>query len=64
MGKTTTVNAIMGLLPAAPAAVVEFRGQTGSTACPPFPHSPASASGLVPEGRQIFPNSRGCAKTF
>ncbi len=53
MGKTTTINAIMGLL-APKAGRVAFRGRelTGRPA-----HEAARAGlGLVPEGRQIFPN--------
>ena len=53
MGKTTTVNAIMGLL-AQRRGVVEFEGQR-------VDHLPSFrvarlGLGLVPEGRQIFPN--------
>src|SRR5262249_31985957 len=53
MGKTTTVHAVMGLLPAR-RGVVEFEGQR-------VDHLPAFriarlGLGLVPEGRQIFPN--------
>ena len=53
MGKTTTVSAIMGLLPAS-RGVVEFAGQR-------VDHLPSFriarlGLGLVPEGRQIFPN--------
>jgi branched-chain amino acid transport system ATP-binding protein len=53
MGKTTTVNAIMGLLPAQ-GGVVEFEGNR-------VDHLPSFriarlGLGLVPEGRQIFPN--------
>ena len=53
MGKTTTVNTIMGLLPAR-RGVVEFDGQR-------VDHLPSYriarlGLGLVPEGRQIFPN--------
>ena len=53
MGKTTTVNAIMGLLPAR-SGVVEFEGSR-------VDHLPSFriarlGLGLVPEGRQIFPN--------
>src|SRR3979490_784995 len=53
MGKTTTVNAIMGLLPAR-RGVVEFEGNR-------VDHLPSFriarlGLGLVPEGRQIFPN--------
>jgi len=53
MGKTTTINAIMGLLPPK-AGRVAFCGRelTGRPA-----HEAARAGlGLVPEGRQIFPN--------
>jgi branched-chain amino acid transport system ATP-binding protein len=53
MGKTTTINAIMGLL-APKSGRVAFRGRelTGRPA-----HEAAQAGlGLVPEGRQIFPN--------
>ncbi len=53
MGKTTTVNTIMGLLPTR-RGVVEFSGQR-------VDHLPSYriarlGLGLVPEGRQIFPN--------
>ena len=53
MGKTTTVHAIMGLLPAR-RGIVEFEGKR-------VDHLPAFriarlGFGLVPEGRQIFPN--------
>jgi len=53
MGKTTTVNAIMGLKPPS-AGVIEFENQ-------PIHHLPSHAIAraglaLVPEGRQIFPN--------
>ena len=53
MGKTTTVHAIMGLLPARRGSV-EFEGKR-------VDHLPAFriarlGFGLVPEGRQIFPN--------
>ena len=53
MGKTTTVNAIMGLLPTR-SGVVEFEGNR-------VDHLPSFriarlGLGLVPEGRQIFPN--------
>jgi branched-chain amino acid transport system ATP-binding protein len=53
MGKTTTVRAIMGLTPAS-AGSVRFRGHelAGKAS-----HRIARAGiGLVPEGRQIFPN--------
>ncbi len=53
MGKTTTVNAIMGMM-SARRGVVEFAGQR-------VDHLPSYriarlGLGLVPEGRQIFPN--------
>jgi branched-chain amino acid transport system ATP-binding protein len=53
MGKTTTVHAIMGLLPQRQ-GVVEFEGKR-------VDHLPSFrvarlGLGLVPEGRQIFPN--------
>ena len=53
MGKTTTVNAIMGVLPGR-RGVVEFEGKR-------VDHLPSFriarlGLGLVPEGRQIFPN--------
>jgi branched-chain amino acid transport system ATP-binding protein len=53
MGKTTTVHAIMGLLPTR-RGTVEFEGKR-------VDHLPAFriarlGFGLVPEGRQIFPN--------
>jgi branched-chain amino acid transport system ATP-binding protein len=53
MGKTTTVNTIMGLMPTR-RGVVEFSGQR-------VDHLPSYriarlGLGLVPEGRQIFPN--------
>ena len=53
MGKTTTVKAIMGVVPAA-AGEIHFAGERldGRPA-----HRIARAGlGLVPEGRQIFPN--------
>ena len=53
MGKTTTVNAIMGLLPAQ-GGVVEFEG-TRVDRLPSF-RIARLGLGLVPEGRQIFPN--------
>ena len=53
MGKTTTVNAIMGLLPAR-RGVVEFEG-TRVDHLPSF-RIARLGLGLVPEGRQIFPN--------
>ena len=53
MGKTTTVRAIMGLMPAKSGRVVfEGRELAGQAS-----HRVARAGlGLVPEGRQIFPN--------
>ena len=53
MGKTTTVNTIMGLLPAR-RGTIEFLGRR-------VEHLPSFriarlGLGLVPEGRQIFPN--------
>jgi branched-chain amino acid transport system ATP-binding protein len=52
MGKTTTVRALMGLLPATAGEIV-FDGQPMAGA-PPFRRAQAGI-GLVPEGRQIFP---------
>ena len=53
MGKTTTIRSIMGLL-SPKAGVISFEGRT-ITGMPP--HQIAkSGVGLVPEGRQIFPN--------
>jgi branched-chain amino acid transport system ATP-binding protein len=52
MGKTTTVLALMGLLPAT-AGEVRFEGRP-VTGEPPFRVAQAGI-GLVPEGRQIFP---------
>ncbi|MCX7161594.1 MAG: ABC transporter ATP-binding protein [Betaproteobacteria bacterium] len=53
MGKTTTVKSIVGLLPAA-AGTVRFRGERidGLNA----DRIGRAGIGLVPEGRQIFPN--------
>ena len=53
MGKTTTVHAIMGLLPAR-RGVVEFEGRRVE-GLPSF-RIARLGLGLVPEGRQIFPN--------
>jgi len=53
MGKTTTVHAIMGLLPER-AGVVEFEGRRVEQ-LPSF-RIARLGLGLVPEGRQIFPN--------
>ena len=52
MGKTTTVSAIMGLIPAR-AGTVTVNG-TDLTNAPPFRLAQAGI-GLVPEGRQVFP---------
>jgi branched-chain amino acid transport system ATP-binding protein len=52
MGKTTTVRALMGLLPVS-AGQIRFDGRPISGA-PPFRIAQAGV-GLVPEGRQIFP---------
>jgi len=52
MGKTTTVRAVMGLLPI-DGGRVDFEGRTISGK-PPFRIAQAGI-GLVPEGRQIFP---------
>ena len=53
MGKTTTVSAIMGLLRSR-AGEIRFEGRP-MTAAPPFRIAQAGI-GLVPEGRQVFPN--------
>ncbi|MFO1085479.1 MAG: ABC transporter ATP-binding protein [Reyranellaceae bacterium] len=53
MGKTTTVNSVMGLL-AARGGSVEFEGSRVDT-LPAF-RIARLGLGLVPEGRQIFPN--------
>jgi branched-chain amino acid transport system ATP-binding protein len=52
MGKTTSVRALMGLLPIT-AGAIEFEGRSIAGA-PPFRIAQAGI-GLVPEGRQIFP---------
>ena len=52
MGKTTTVRALMGLLPVS-AGRIRFEGRAIAGA-PPFRIAQAGI-GLVPEGRQIFP---------
>jgi branched-chain amino acid transport system ATP-binding protein len=52
MGKTTTVRAVMGLLPVR-AGGIDFEGQA-ITGRPPFRIAQCGI-GLVPEGRQIFP---------
>ena len=52
MGKTTTIKAIMGLLPATAGRIaLSGRDMTGA---PPYRMAQAGL-GLVPEGRQIFP---------
>jgi branched-chain amino acid transport system ATP-binding protein len=53
MGKTTTVRSIMGLTPAT-AGSIRFGGADIRTA-PPYAIAKRGL-GLVPEGRQIFPN--------
>jgi branched-chain amino acid transport system ATP-binding protein len=53
MGKTTTVRSIMGLTPAR-AGAIRFMGED-IRAMPPYKIAQRGI-GLVPEGRQIFPN--------
>ena len=53
MGKTTTVRSIMGLTPAM-AGAIRFRGQDIRSL--PAYRIAQLGIGLVPEGRQIFPN--------
>jgi branched-chain amino acid transport system ATP-binding protein len=53
MGKTTTIRSIMGLTPAR-AGAIRFGGQE-TRALPSFRIAQLGI-GLVPEGRQIFPN--------
>src|SRR6195952_2153750 len=53
MGKTTTIRSIMGLTPAR-AGAIRFAGN-GIGRLPSF-RIPQLGIGLVPEGRQIFPN--------
>src|SRR5690625_1492155 len=53
MGKTTTVRSIIGLTPAA-AGSLHFRGQAIRQL--PAHRIARQGIGLVPEGRQIFPN--------
>jgi len=53
MGKTTTVRSIMGLTPAR-AGVIRFLGRE-IRGLPPYKVAQRGI-GLVPEGRQIFPN--------
>ncbi|WP_431267152.1 ABC transporter ATP-binding protein [Dankookia sp. P2] len=57
MGKTTTVRAIMGLLPAAGGTLLGGRiGFGGAELAGQPPHRIARYGiGLVPEGRQVFP---------
>ncbi len=53
MGKTTTINSIMGIVPAR-SGRIEFRDHNIT---PMAPYRVAKLGiGLVPEGRQIFPN--------
>jgi branched-chain amino acid transport system ATP-binding protein len=52
MGKTTLINAIMGLLPVQAGAVI-FEGKV-LTGAQPYRIAQAGL-GLVPEGRQVFP---------
>jgi len=53
MGKTTTVRSIMGLTPAM-AGTIRFSGQS-MRGWPPYRIGKLGI-GLVPEGRQVFPN--------
>jgi branched-chain amino acid transport system ATP-binding protein len=53
MGKTTTVRSIMGLTPAS-AGVIRFEGKD-IRRLPPY-RIARHGFGLVPEGRQVFPN--------
>src|SRR5471030_1672701 len=53
MGKTTTVRSIMGLTPAR-AGTIKFMGEE-IRGLPPYKIAKLGI-GLVPEGRQIFPN--------
>lgn len=53
MGKTTTINTIMGWI-APKAGSVHFADEN-ITGCPPY-HVARAGIGLVPEGRRIFPN--------
>jgi branched-chain amino acid transport system ATP-binding protein len=53
MGKTTTVRSIMGLTPAT-AGTIRFDGQDIGTL--PTYRVAKCGIGLVPEGRQVFPN--------
>ncbi len=53
MGKTTTVNSIMGLVP--PQSGEITFGNTEISGLPPY-RAARLGIGLVPEGRQVFPN--------
>jgi branched-chain amino acid transport system ATP-binding protein len=53
MGKTTTIRSIMGILPAK-AGTISFEGRP-IHGLPPYRVAQAGL-GLVPEGRQVFPN--------
>ncbi len=53
MGKTTTINSIMGIVPATGGSI-RFEGQ--ELAGQPSFRTANLGLGLVPEGRQIFPN--------
>ena len=53
MGKTTTINSIMGLVPPG-AGAITFEGRRIDR-LPPF-RIARLGIGLVPEGRQVFPN--------
>ena len=53
MGKTTTVRSILGLMPTR-SGTIEFAGRSIGAA--PAHRIARAGIGLVPEGRQIFPN--------
>ena len=53
MGKTTTVRSIMGIVPSR-AGTIEFESRVLSTL--PSYRIAQAGLGLVPEGRQVFPN--------
>jgi len=53
MGKTTTINSIMGIVPVRSGSI-SFQGQVISSL--PMHRIAQAGIGLVPEGRQIFPN--------